>query len=137
MGVKVLEVSPDYRYMHVRLPLRWYGKNMYGTMFGGFICAVTDPLAALLCAKLFPGTQVWSKKHTVDFVRPGRTTVDFKIKVTDEHLAQMDQQLKADSKALCEFRYSATDTKGHLVAEIQSTVYVRYRPDVTKQTFER
>src|SRR5690242_2465947 len=72
MGVKVTEVARDYRKIRVEKPLRWYGKNMYGSMFGGFLAAVTDPLPALMCQRIFPGCQGWTKSHYVDFLKPAR-----------------------------------------------------------------
>ena len=42
-GVRLLDISDDWRNARVRLKLRWYNRNYVGTQFGGLLFAMTDP----------------------------------------------------------------------------------------------
>ena len=43
-----VEISPDYRYARVRMRLRPWNRNYFGTHFGGSLFAMTDPFWVLL-----------------------------------------------------------------------------------------
>ncbi|MEJ2107602.1 MAG: hypothetical protein P8X48_09795 [Acidiferrobacteraceae bacterium] len=67
MRVKVLELSPDWRHLRVRLPLNMGSRNMGGGMFGGYQASLADPIAALACARVFPGYSVWTRNSNPTF----------------------------------------------------------------------
>ena len=71
MQVKILELTPDWRSIKLLLPLSEAATNHQGTMFGGFMASLADPVAALSCGKLFPGYAAWTRKLTIDFLRAG------------------------------------------------------------------
>jgi acyl-coenzyme A thioesterase PaaI-like protein len=125
MGVKIKKVSPDYRHMHVVLPMRWYGKNLYGTMFGGFMCAVSDPLPALMCEKIFPGVEVWTKAHAVDFKKPGKGHLDLYIDISEKDVGIIGRALDETGKCTHPFQFSFKDSHGREVAHVHNTVYLR------------
>lgn len=74
-------------------------------MFGGWLCAVSDPFHALLCGRLIPGLDVWSKANAVEFKRPAREQdVDFQVTITDEDLREIHDQLARAGKATHTFQ---------------------------------
>ena len=111
----------------MRIPLRWYNKNTHGTMFGGTICAVVDPLNALMCGKIFPGVEVLTKRNVVDFVRPARTQVHLRIEITEEDIQVISKKLKDDGEAAHEFKYDVQDERNRIVAKVSNTVFIRNR----------
>lgn len=125
MGVKVLAVASDYRHVHLRLPLRWYGKNLYGSMFGGFICAVADPLPTLLCHKIFPHTDVWTKKQCVYFLKPARGDLDLFIDIAEEAVQAIQAQLAQEGATEYEFVFYLRDSRGRSMARIKNTIFIR------------
>lgn len=127
MGVKVKHASKDHRSMHVTVPLRWYGKNMYGAMFGGFICAVADPLPALMAGRIFPGVEMWTKSNAVDFLKPGRSTLEAHIHISEEDVAAISRQLESEHKASHMFEFFFRDKHGHEIAHVKNTIYLRRR----------
>jgi acyl-coenzyme A thioesterase PaaI-like protein len=127
MGVKVKRVSRDHRSMDVIVPLRWYGKNMYGAMFGGFICAVADPLPALMCGKIFPGVEMWTKSNAVDFLKPGRSTLEAHIHISELDVAAIGRQLDTEHKASHRFEFYFRDKHGHEIAHVKNEIYLRRR----------
>lgn len=131
MGVKVREVSRDYRVVELTLPLRWYGKNVYGTMFGGFIAAFSDPIPLLMCEKIFPGAQAWTSHHEIDFLKPGRTALDLRVEVTEAEVNAIRAQLDASGEATHTFRYLVKDQRKRDIARISNTVFMRYRKRIS------
>lgn len=127
MGVKVIKATADYRHLHVRLPLKWYGKNMHGTMFGGFICAVSDPLPALLCAHIFPNLDVWTKKNSVEFLKPARERLDLKIDITDLQIQIIEGELRNYRQSTHTFEFQLTDTRNRAIARVENTVFMRQK----------
>lgn len=127
MGVKIKVFTKDHRRMVIQLPLRWYGKNVHGTMFGGFLCAVSDPLPALLCGRIFRGVEVWTKSHAVEFIRPAKTSVEAEVVISDEDVAAISEALNAEGKTSHTFRFSFRDEYLHEIATVANTVYFRKR----------
>lgn len=129
MGVQVKNVSEDFREVEVRLPLRWYAKNTHGTMFGGYMCAVSDPIAAIMCGELFRGHGVesWTKAHSVTFLKPGRTVLTLKIKITDEDMQAIQAGLDQHQKVTHTFEFYFTDKAGVQIARVHNTVFLRMR----------
>lgn len=132
MGVRVREVSSDFRHMEVSMPFRWYGSNMHGTMFGGFVCAVSDPLAALMCMKIFPGVRVWTKSHFVDFLKPVRKGLKIVIDITDEQIQHIRKELDAKGESVYVFEYPIRDQAGAVVAQVKNGVFMRYKKERTE-----
>ena len=52
-------------------------RNLNGSLFGGSLYAMSDPVHAVLLEQLLPGEHVvWAKSTRIEFLRPGRGTVD-------------------------------------------------------------
>ena len=125
MGAKVRGVSKDYRKLHVTLPCRWYALNHHGTLFGGFLCAVADPLPSLLCSKIFPGHEVWTKANCVDFLRPARGILDIHVEITEADVEAIKKSLAAGGRTIHVFEFAFRDNKGKIVAEVKNSVFIR------------
>lgn len=127
MGVKVREISDDHRRLKAYLPLRWYAKNQHGTMFGGFMCALSDPLPPLMCRKVFPGTEIWTKSNCVEFLRPGHGGLELEIEITDGDVDAINRALAASGRATHVFEFYFRDSERRAVARVRNTIHVRRR----------
>lgn len=125
MGVKIRNVSKDNRHCVAELPFKWYGSNPHGTIFGGFICALADPIPAILCGRIFPHTAAWTKSNSVTFKRPGHSTLTLEITITDEDIAAIQSQLDATGSAKQVFEFAFRDRGGKVVAEVKNTVVLK------------
>ncbi len=125
MRVKVLEISDNWDRVRLRLPLTMFSKNMGGSMFGGYQAALSDPIAALACAKRYPGTDVWTRHHEVDFRKPGNSDLELRF----EFPAQLDEricaELVAKGRSTPSFEYAFYRRDGQLCTWIRSTVAIR------------
>ncbi|MBL7715308.1 MAG: DUF4442 domain-containing protein [Bdellovibrionales bacterium] len=135
MGVRIESITRDYRTLVASLPLRWYSKNLHGTMFGGHLCAAADPFPALMCGRIIGDLDVWSKVCSVEFKKPARSRVFMKIEITDEDIKEIRKQIETYQKATHTFRFDYRDRKGTLIAEVSNTVYLKKRARELPQAF--
>ena len=47
-GVRVRQISADFRQVQVKMGLGWYNRNYVGTQFGGSLYSMTDPFFMLM-----------------------------------------------------------------------------------------
>ena len=126
MGVKVLGGDMQkHRWIEVRLPLKWRSKNMHGTMFGGLVCCLSDPLPTLLCERIFEGTLVWTKKQTVHFRRPARTDLDLKVEISEEAILDIQKQLDEKGSAERAFHFQFKDQKQRVIADVENIIFLK------------
>jgi hypothetical protein len=125
MRLKVVSVAADYRSCHIRVPLGWHLKNHHGTFFGGAICSIADPLPALLCGRIFPGTRIWSKRVAVEFLMPARSAVNMKIQIPEDSVSRIRAQLEAGAAAEEMFRFSFWSDDGKELARVENSVFLK------------
>lgn len=124
MGVKFPYVAIDHTSLTAVLPLKWYSKNLNGTMFGGNMASLADPLPAVMCGKIFKNTTVWSKKIEIEFLRPGATDLEMKIFITPEQIATIGEELEQKGRANPQFEFFFMDKQGKKVARVLNTAAV-------------
>jgi len=125
-GIRVVELSDDYRYVKVRLRLHRWNRNYVGTHFGGSLFAMTDPFWMLLVLHHVGRDHlVWDQAGEIEFVKPGRGTVYAEFRLTDEHLAEVRSLTADGGKALVWFATDVVDESGEVVARTRKQVYAR------------
>ncbi|GGU37585.1 DUF4442 domain-containing protein [Lentzea flava] len=125
-GIRVVEISPDYRYARVKMRLRPWNRNFFGTHFGGSLFAMTDPFWVLLLFHQLGGEHVvWDQAGEIEFVAPGRGTVYAEFRLTDEHVEQVLDQTASGEKALVWFDTDVVGQDGTVIAKVRKQVYAR------------
>ncbi len=125
MQVKILELTPDWRSIKLLLPLTEAATNHQGTMFGGFMASLADPVAALACGKLFPGYAAWTRKLTVDFLRAGTTDLELRFDFPPELEPIIEKELEEKGRSTPTFVYAYYLKDGTLCAQVECTVAIR------------
>ena len=130
-GIKV-RVAPDFSAAEVRMTLRFYNRNYFGTHFGGSLYAMVDPIYVLLLSnRLGRGYSVWDQSSAIDFVKPGRGTVTARFELGDERLAAVREATAGGESYRPVWPVEIVDEAGEVVARIEKTIYVRQRrPEV-------
>jgi acyl-coenzyme A thioesterase PaaI-like protein len=124
-GIRVTDISPDWRHLRVRMPLRWYNRNYVGTQFGGSLYTMTDPfLMIMVMRNLGPDYVVWDKAAEIEFVAPGRGAVTAVFALTDEQLDDIRANT-GDSRHLPWFSVDVKADDGSVVARVRKQLYVR------------
>ncbi|MEO6082417.1 MAG: DUF4442 domain-containing protein [Umezawaea sp.] len=125
-GIRVVELSDDYRYAKVRLRMHRWNRNYVGTHFGGSLFAMTDPFWMLLVLHHVGRDHlVWDQAGEITFVKPGRGTVYAEFRLTDEHLAEVHSLAADGGRALVWFDTDVVDEGGEVVARTRKQVYAR------------
>ncbi|KOV84326.1 DUF4442 domain-containing protein [Nocardia sp. NRRL S-836] len=129
-GIRVEEISPDYRYARVRMRLRPWNRNFFGTHFGGSLFAMTDPFWVLLLFNQLGGQHVvWDRAGEIEFLAPGRGTVHAEFRLSDEHVEQVLERTASGSKALVWFDTDVVGQDGTVIAKVRKQVYARRKRD--------
>lgn len=125
-GVKMKNMSKDFRYCEVEMPLTLYNKNYMGTQFGGSLYSMTDPWYMLMLIKnLGPDYIVWDKAATIQFKKPGRGTVRAEFRLSQEDIDEVKAYVEKNVKMDKVFKVEIKDLEGKLIAEVDKVVYVR------------
>lgn len=129
-GIRVRELSDDFRHARVELHQHWYNRNFVGTHFGGSLFAMTDPFWMIMTMQsLGGGYIVWDKAATIEFMKPGRGTVTAEFTLGDDVLDAIRAATAGGEKYLHWFETPVTDAGGETVALVRKQVYVRRKPD--------
>ncbi|TXD37190.1 DUF4442 domain-containing protein [Lujinxingia vulgaris] len=125
-GIRVRHISEDYRHIRVDMPLKLSNQNYVGTHFGGSLYAMVDPFYMLMLLKnLGPEVVVWDKAATIEFKRPGRSTVHADFRLTQDDIDRVWQTLNEQRVYEPVFHIDIRDEAGELVARVEKTLYIR------------
>ncbi|HKE48384.1 MAG TPA: DUF4442 domain-containing protein [Rhodanobacteraceae bacterium] len=128
-GIRVLEISDDFRRARVVLRRHWYNRNYVGTHFGGSLFAMTDPFwMILMLRRLGAGYIVWDKSGEIDFVEATREPVHAEFDLDD---ALVDEVRAATAGGEKYLRWVETEVRtagGSVVARVRKQLYVRRKP---------
>lgn len=125
MGVKIVELSEDYRSIRLLLPLTDISRNQGGSMFGGFQASLADPVAAIACGKIFPEYWVWTRKLEVDFRRPGITDLELRFDFPEAIEEQIRADLKKKNRSTPVFDYGLFLGDGSQCTAVKCAVAIR------------
>ncbi|MDO5744463.1 MAG: YiiD C-terminal domain-containing protein [Micrococcaceae bacterium] len=125
-GIKVKEISADWRTATVLLRQRPWNMNYVGTHFGGSLFSMTDPFWMMMVLhNIGPGYIVWDKSGEIDFRKPGAGTLICTFELEETHLDDLKEKVAQDGKATMWFHVDILDAEEDIVATIRKEVYVR------------
>ena len=127
MRIKVLEISDNWRTVRIRLPLNAMSRNPGGVMFGGWQAALADPIAALACARIFPGYSVWTRAMTISFDHGGNSDLEMRFSLTPEQERVVRIELERDGRSSPTFEYGYFRSDGVRSTVVRNTVAIRPR----------
>jgi acyl-coenzyme A thioesterase PaaI-like protein len=127
MRVKVLEIKDNGRLVRLKLPLTLFSKNMGNSMFGGYQAALADPIAAIVCARLFPGHEVWTRSQHIDFQHEGNSDLELRFEFSSETEKKITEDLAKKGRSTPVFEYGFYREDGVRCSNIINTVAIRPR----------
>lgn len=125
MRVKVLEVKNNGRFFRLKLPLTLFSKNMGNSMFGGYQAALADPIAAIVCARIFPGHEVWTRSQHIDFQHEGNSDLELIFEFSAETEQQIKDDLAKKGRSTPSFEYGFYRKDGVRCSKVVNTVAIR------------
>ena len=127
MRIQVLEIADGWRSVRIRLPLNAMSRNPGGVMFGGYQAALADPIAALACARIFPGYSVWTRAMSISFDHGGNSDLEMRFSLTPEQESQIRIELEREGRSTPSFEYGYFRKDGVRCTVIRNTVAIRPR----------
>lgn len=125
-GIRVVDISDDFRKAKVRLKLSIFNKNAVGVHFGGSLYAMTDPFYMLMIlARLGKDYIVWDKAADIDYIKPGKGLVTAEFIVTDALIDEILVHTANGDKYLPEIPVYIKDENGEVVAKLNRKLYIR------------
>ena len=125
-GIRVMEVGEGWRSARVRLRMHAWNRTVIGTHFGGSLFAMCDPFWMLLAMHaLGPDYIVWDQAGDIEFVKPGKGTVEAVFQLDEAALDELRAATAGGEKALRWFENTVTDADGEIVARVRKQLYVR------------
>lgn len=125
MRVKVLELADDWQVARLRLPLNAFSRNMGDSMFGGYQASLADPIAALACARRFPGHEVWTRAMSIDFVAEGNSDLELRFEFDAATDRKIREELASRGRSTPQFEYAFYRQDGVLCSRVTNTVAIR------------
>lgn len=127
-GIKILNLSKDYRHILVKLKLRFWNSNYLGTQFGGSIFSMTDPFFMIMMIKnLGSDYVVWDKAAYIHYLRPGKTDLFAEFNISDEEIAQISKIVKEHGRMDWKREVEVKDAKGVVVAKVEKVISIKKR----------
>lgn len=126
VGIKVTDISDDFRYVRVKLKKKWNNQNYVGTQYGGSIYSMTDPFYMLMLLKnLGRDYYVWDKGALIDFVSPGKTDLIAEFKFDETLLNKIKTETASGNKYVFDLPVEIYDLNKNLVATVTKKMYTR------------
>ncbi len=133
----VKKFHKGFRGVDVKISNSFLNRNYNGSIFGGTIYAATDPFYALLFDQLMRrkgyNCRVWLKSASIQYLKPGLTTLYFTLKITDEMMAEAEQALNTEGKFVKAYPMELYNKQGELCATVMNEVYLRIKFPGEKQ----
>ncbi|MCJ2375762.1 DUF4442 domain-containing protein [Vibrio sp. ZSDZ34] len=133
-GIKITEISEDFRQVSVTLKFRWWNKNANRSHYGGSIFSMTDSIYSLMLMGILREQYfVWDREASINFVKPGVSDLQADFTISQNQLNEIQAQTALGDKHFPEFVTHVKDQEGQVVATIQRKLYVRRKPKYRQQ----
>lgn len=132
-GARLTYVADDYSEVRVKLPLNWLTRGYWGTLFGGSMYAAIDPvLLVMLARRLGPDYVVWDKAATIEFKKPGRSTLYARFRIEEAEIAELKSLIERQGRIERSWPIELTDAAGTVHAAFTKTLHLRRRDVAAK-----
>ncbi len=125
-GGRITYIAGDFREVRVKLPLSWRTRNYVGTIFGGSLYGVVDPVYMIMLIRILGrGYTVWDKAATIRFKKPGRSTLYARFVLSEEEIAAV-RELAAQAPSIDRvYTVDLVDKDGVAHATVEKTIYIK------------
>ncbi|MDA9554834.1 DUF4442 domain-containing protein [Pelobium sp.] len=125
----VIRFGKDFKSVEVKINKSILNINYNKSIFGGTIFSATDPFYAVLFDQVLQKrgfkTRVWLKSASIQYLKPGRSSLFFKIEITDEDILEAETTLIQVGKFIKTYQINLYNKEGLLCATALNEVYIR------------
>lgn len=125
-GGRITLISHDLREMRVKIPLNWRTRNYVGTIFGGSLYGAVDPMYMLMLIKILgPDYVVWDKSASIQFVKPGQTTLYATFHVSEQETEEIKKALESERSVDRVYQIELVDKEGEVHAVVEKKIFIK------------
>ena len=125
-GARITYIADDWREVRIKLPLNWRTRNYVGTIYGGTMYGAMDPFPMVMLIRALGSEYVvWDKAATIQFKRPGRSTLHAVFTLEDEEIETIKAELSQRPSMDRVYKVDLTDEDGLVYASVDKTIYIR------------
>lgn len=125
----VKKFDKNFSGVQVKIFKSFLNINYNNSIFGGTIFSGSDPFYAILFDQLLQRKnikcRVWLKSASINYLKPGRTSLSFSITLTEQEILEAETALRTVGKFVKAYPINMFNSKGELCATVINEVYVR------------
>ena len=127
-GVRIVYISHDLHEVKIKLPLKWNNKSHIGSIWGGSLYGSIDPVYSIMLSVILGKKYVAvDKKATIEFLRPGTTTLYSIFRLTADDVKKIREECDTAGKAERTYHVTLEDEDGHVYFKAEKLVHIRHR----------
>jgi hypothetical protein len=125
----VQSIDSGFKGVDVKINRSLITLNFGKAIFGGTIYTATDPFYAMLFGQLLKHKgyhiSVWLKGVSIQFLRPGRTDLHYRISITDDMINEVEEALNKKGVFVKSYSIEIYSKTGNLYAIAKNEIYIR------------
>lgn len=125
----IRNIEPGFRGADVKINRSLITLNFGKAIFGGTIYTAADPFYAMLFGQLLKHkgyhVSIWLKSASIQFLRPGRTDLHYRISITDEMINEAEEALNKHGVFIKSYSIEIYSKTGDLYAIAKNEIYIR------------
>jgi acyl-coenzyme A thioesterase PaaI-like protein len=119
-------LADDWREVRVKLLLTWRTRNAVGTVYGGSMNGAVDPVYMIMLMRILSREYVvWDKAATVQFRRPGRSTLYACFRLDERETESIIAELNERPVPERVYQVDLTDADGEVHASVTKTLRIQ------------
>lgn len=115
--------------VRVKITKSIFNKNLNSSIFGGTIFSAADPFYAICFHQILHKrgytVRVWLKSAHIQYLKPGRNNLYFKINITEEEINEAENVLNTVGKFVKAYPIEMYNNEGVHCVSIINEVYIR------------
>ncbi|MBL8163348.1 MAG: DUF4442 domain-containing protein [Anaerolineae bacterium] len=125
-GAWITYLARDWREVKIKLPLNFWTRNYVGTTFCGSMYAAVAPFyMAMIAMNLGTDYLVWDKTVSIQFKKPGQSTLYAHFKLEAAELEAIQADLEQGRKTERTYRIDLVDAQGVVHVSFEEVIYIR------------
>lgn len=126
----VKKIHAGFTGIDVKIKKNFLNINANKTLFGGTIFSAIDPVHSILLDQAFKArgmknTVAWLKSAKIDYLKPGKTSLYFSIRIQEHEIEEAYTTIQARGKIVKTFTTEVFDKEGVKCAICQNEIYIR------------
>jgi hypothetical protein len=125
----VQKIHKDFKGADIKINRSLFTLNFGKAIFGGTIYSGTDPFYAMLFGQILRNKNyhitIWLKSASIQFLKPARTDLFYKIHITEEMIKEAETELNNKGVFVKTYAIEVYSKNKELTALAKNEIYIR------------